>query len=90
MYASKNITLTWCMRIDNEKFIEVIKIVEYYGKDVTLKFPHIHALTGCNTTSYLHGMGKIKVYKKCVNSKEKMNLLQDIGVPSTIKSQSNI
>ena len=28
------------MRIDNEKFIEVVKIVEYYGKDVTLKFPH--------------------------------------------------
>ena len=29
-----------------------------------------------------------KVFKKCVNSKEKMNLLQDIGVPSTINKKA--
>ena len=45
-------------------------------------------MTGCDTTSYLHGVGKIKVFKKYVNSKEKMNLLQDIGVPSTITEKT--
>ena len=39
-------------------------------------------------TSYLHGVGKIKVLKKCVNSKEKMNLLQDVGVSSTINEKN--
>ena len=29
-----------------------------------------------------------KVFKKCVNSKEKMNLLQDIGLPSTINKKA--
>ena len=74
MYASKNITSKWCTKIDIEKFIGAGKIVEYYGKHVILKLPHIHALTGCDSSSYLHGVGKIKVFKKCVNSKEKMNL----------------
>ena len=58
MYALKNITSKWCMKIDNEKFIDVRKIVAYYGKDVILKLPHIHAVAGCDTTSYLHGVGK--------------------------------
>ena len=76
------------MKIDNEKFIDVGKIVEYYGKDVMLKLPHIHALRGWDTTSYLHGFGKIKVFKKCVNSKEKMNILQDFDVLSTINEKT--
>ena len=42
----------WCLKIDYKKFIDVGKIVEYYGKDVVLKLPHIHAITGCDTTSY--------------------------------------
>ena len=33
-------------------------------------------------------MGKIKVFEKCENSKEKMNLLQDIGVPSSINEKT--
>ena len=46
------------MKIDNEKFIDVGKIVEYFAKDVILKLPHIHPVTGCDATSYLHGVGK--------------------------------
>ena len=56
------------MKIDNEKFTDVGKIVEYYGKDVIRKLQHIHAVTRCDTTSYLPSMAKIKVFKKCVNS----------------------
>ena len=36
----------------------------------------------------LNGVIKIKVFKKCVNSKEKMNLLKDIGVPLTINGKT--
>ena len=34
LYTLKNVTSKWCMKIDNEKFIDVEKKVEYYGKDV--------------------------------------------------------
>ena len=52
------------MKIDNEKLIDLGKIIEYYGKDGILKLPCIHAMTVCDTTSYLHDLGKIKVSKK--------------------------
>ena len=39
----KSITSKCCMKIDNEKFIDVGKIVEYYGEVVILKLPHIHS-----------------------------------------------
>ena len=79
------------MKIDNEKFIDVGKIVQYYGKDVIIKVAHIRAVTGCDTTSHLLGVRKVKVFKSfksCVNSKEKMNLLQHIGVPLTINKET--
>ena len=87
-FVLKNITSRSCMKTDNDKFIEVGKIVEYYGKNVIQKLLHIHAVTGCDTTSYLHSVEKIKVFKKSMNSKEKMNLLQDTGVPSTIDEKT--
>ena len=68
--------------------MDVGKIFEYYGKTVILTIPHIHARTGSITTSYLHDVGKIKAFKKCVNSKEKMNVLEDIGLPSTINEKT--
>ena len=33
------------------------------GTDVATKLPQIHAVTGCDTTSFFHGAGKIKVPK---------------------------
>ena len=53
------------MKIDNEKFIDVGKIVKYYGEDIILKLPHIQAVTGCDTNC----VGKM-VFKKRANSKE--------------------
>ena len=76
------------MKIDNEKFINVGKIVEYYGKDVMLKPSHIHAVTCWDTMPYLYCVGKIKVFKKCVKSKEKLNLLQDFVLPLTINKKT--
>ena len=45
-------------------------------------------MTDCDTPSYLHGVGTTKVFKRCVNSKEKINLLQGFGTPSTINEKN--
>ena len=47
-YALRNTTSKWCIRIDNEKFIDKGKIVEFFGKDVILKLPYIPAVRGCD------------------------------------------
>ena len=79
-YALNKINEKWVMKIESNKFINITKIVEYLGTDVAKKLPQILAVTGCDTTSLLHGAGKIKVLKKCLNTKEKLRLLNTIGV----------
>ena len=41
------------MKLDNEKFIDVGKTVEYHGKAVILKLPHIPAVISCDTIIYM-------------------------------------
>ena len=33
---------------------------QYYETEIATKIPKIHVVTQCNTTSFLHGVGKIK------------------------------
>ena len=66
------------MKIEINKFINIRKIKEYLGKDVTTKLPQVHTVTECDTTSFLHVVGKIKVLKKCLNGKVKLRLLNTI------------
>ena len=35
--------------------------MEYLESDVATKFPQIYAAPGCDTTSFLHVVGKIKM-----------------------------
>ena len=53
------------------------KFVEYLGTDIAIKLPQIHAISKCDTTSFLNGVWKVKVLKKCL---KKNRLLNTIGV----------
>ena len=48
------ISENWVMKIEINKLISIRKNVEYLGNDVSTKFPQIHTVTGCDTTSFLH------------------------------------
>ena len=51
--ALKDIKNDCYMKIGKKTFVSVRKIVQHLGKEISLKLPHIHAITGCDTTSYL-------------------------------------
>ena len=51
------------MEIKSNKFINILKIGECLGTDVTTKLPQIHAATGHDRSSFLHVFVKIKVFK---------------------------
>ena len=51
------------MKIESRKCINIRKIVEYLSTDAATKIPQIHAVPGCDTTSFLHSVAKIKVLK---------------------------
>ncbi len=43
-----------------------------------MKLPRIHAI-GCDTTSYLYNVGKVRVLKKLVDDRDKLDLLDGFG-----------
>ena len=51
------------MKIESRKCVNIRRILEYLGTDVATKLLQIHIVTGCDTTSFLHGVRKIKVLK---------------------------
>ena len=69
----------WYLKIDHKKYVDVKSIVNHFGRNICLKLPHIHALTGCDITSFLHGVGKVKVLKKLENNEDMIYLLDEMG-----------
>ena len=58
------------MEIESRKCINISKIIEYPTTDVATKPSQINAVTGCDTTSFLHGVPKIKVFKSVYMDKK--------------------
>ena len=48
------------MVIDHNKYINTGKVVKYLENDLAWKLAHIHAITGCDTTSFMIFVGKVK------------------------------
>ena len=76
-YAKHQPANQWYMKID--KYISINSIVNHFGAALCIKLPHIHAITRCDTTSFLHGVGKVKVLKKLVDKPDLLNLMDDFG-----------
>ena len=56
-YAELRHVCDWLMKIDEGKFVNIRKIAEHFGQDISLHLLHLHSLTGCDT-SYFYGVGK--------------------------------
>ena len=53
--------MEWFMKIEADKYVNIGPIASHFRKDICLKLPHIHGITGCDTTTFFHGVGKVKV-----------------------------
>ena len=68
----------WQMRISVDRYICVRSISNHYGNNVCNILPAFHSLTGCDTTSYPFGVGKIKPFKKMLKLGKEC-LLEELG-----------
>ena len=75
-YCKMESTKKWYMKIDH-RFVCIGTIVNYFGNSICSRLPHIHAITGCDTTSFFHGVGKVKVLKKMMNAEKDLAPLLD-------------
>ena len=77
-------TLPWFIKTDSERYVKIQEVINHFGEALCLKLPRIHCLTGCDTTSYPFGVGKVKVLKKLVSVKDALSLLEGLGDSETV------
>ena len=53
--------------------------MNYLGEKQSMMLPHLHALTGCDSTSYFYEVGKVKVLRKCLKDPDVLDLLELLG-----------
>ena len=54
----------WYMKIDHDKYLDIGKVKKYLGSKISSYLPQLLSLTGCDTTFFFCGVGKIKVLNK--------------------------
>ena len=78
-YKKKSPVSNWFMQYDTDTYADIRKIVEHLGDHITSSLPQLHALTGCDTTSYFFNHGKMTILKKVLKNSSKIDLIQGLG-----------
>ena len=86
-YEKCNIQKKWYLKYDHNKYADINTICTFLGPKICLALPAVHAMTGCDTTSYLFKVGKVKVMKKLLNTPCNADLLMDLGKDQSITEE---
>ena len=62
----------------------------HLGENLAGVLSHLHSLTGCDTTSYFYGVGKVKVIRKCIKEPESLDLLTLLGKDTSFTEDEEI
>ena len=65
------------MKTNPGSFVDIEKNCDVFGNGICQVLPGFHSITGCDTTSYPFGVGKMSCFKK-MRCLSKMHLLQDV------------
>ena len=65
------------MKTNPGSFVDIEKNCNVFGNGICHVLPGFHSITGCDTTSYPFGVGKMSCFKK-MRCLSKMHLLQDV------------
>ena len=80
----------WYMKINKEQHVDIGDICRAYEKEVCDILPDYHSVTGCDTTSYPHKVGKVKPFKKLV-AQNNSNLLSLARIlPTSLHLRENM
>ena len=70
---------SWVMKYDSSKFGNIGTIAGFLGREICSNIIKLHAITGCDTTSYFYRVGKISPLKKVIKESESLNLISALG-----------
>ena len=88
-FAFLDIKRKWVFRKDDGQFADVGEICSHFGREFCLHLPALHALSGCDTTSFFYNVGKVKLLKTVIKSPQYLALVSSLGKEKVV-SDSNI
>ncbi len=88
IWAFLKIAYKWFFQFEPEKFVEIGSICRSLGQRVCSSLPAIHAISGCDTTSYFYKAGKVKILKKLLMDESKCELIENLGASETLDEDS--
>ncbi|CAM1319293.1 Uncharacterised protein r2_g2746 [Pycnogonum litorale] len=88
-FAFLDVQRKWFFRKDDGQFADVGEICSHFGKDICIHLPALHALSGCDATSYFYNVGKVKLLKTVVKIPRYLALLDSLG-KEKVASDSDI
>ena len=74
----------WYQKIDNNQFVDVQGICNFLGEYTCSILPQLHAITGCDQTSYKHNVGKLRVFNKILKDISLLQPIEDLGKDRSI------
>ena len=77
-YANHRPEFEWQLRYDVYNYANIEPITRRLGDEVSKLLSNYHAISGCDTTSYFYGHGKIIPYKRAIDM-SKFMLLSKLG-----------
>ena len=55
-------------------YADILVICQYFGDILYESILLFHAITGCDTTSYMYRIGKIRVFQKLIKNSDLCNV----------------
>ena len=77
-YNNFNVQYKWFLKYEHEAYADISQIWLFLGKEICTSLISFHAITGCDATSYMFRVGKLKCFKKVMNQRENCRLLENL------------
>ena len=73
------------MKYERDKFADIGKICEHLGPEICSNILSIHAISGCDTTSYMHRVGKVRFMRKLLKEPMLSRLLKNLSETTSLE-----
>ena len=70
----------WYQKIDYNQFVDIQMICDFLGEYICSVLPQLHAITGCDQTSYKHKVGKL--FNKIMKDNSLLQNIENLGKDS--------
>ena len=91
-YDHFNVKYKWFFSHEKDVYADISVICAFLGEEICSSLLSFHTISGCDTTSFMSNVGKLRCFRKLMNHPEKCELLKALenGSPLTEDEIGNL